>query len=55
MNIPPRIGMVVSSGLATLAELQTVYGIRDLYDLIEVINVDAHNQRVIAKRPPKGE
>ncbi len=49
MNVPPRIGMIVSSGKATLAELQTIYGVEDLYNLIEIMNVDAHNQRVIAK------
>lgn len=41
--------MVVSSGKATLAELQSVYGLEDLEDLIEVILVDAHNQRIIAR------
>lgn len=42
--------MIVSSGKATLAELQTVYGLEDLYDLIEVVNVDAYNQRVIDRK-----
>lgn len=27
-------------------ELQTVYGVRDAYDLLEVLNVDIHNQRI---------
>ncbi len=39
----------MSSRLATLHELGTVYGVKDLYDLIEVIVVDAHNKRVIDK------
>lgn len=34
----------------TLHELQTVYGIEDLYKLLEVGLVNAHNARVIAKR-----
>lgn len=42
--------MVVSAGKATLAELSSVYGLEDLYDLIEIINVDAHNQRLLNKR-----
>ena len=27
-------------------ELQTVYGTRDAYDLLEVLTVDMHNQRM---------
>jgi len=38
---------VISSRLATLAELDTVYGLEDVYDLLEVLQVDAHNSRVI--------
>ena len=41
--------MIVSDGKATLVELQSVYGVRDLYDLCEVIAVDAHNRREINK------
>lgn len=37
---------VVTSGMATLAELQTVYGIRDLYDLIEIATVRQENERL---------
>lgn len=37
------IGMVVSRRLATLHELDTVYGIEDMWNLIEVAVVDAHN------------
>jgi hypothetical protein len=29
--------------------LQTVYGLEDLYTLLEVISVDAHNQRILNK------
>lgn len=50
MNLPPKVGTVVSSGKATLIELQTVYGLEDLYKLLEISGVDAHNQRVINKR-----
>lgn len=42
----------------TLRELQTVYGLRDLYDLLEVGEVEAHNARVaarIAARARRGE
>jgi hypothetical protein len=40
------VGAVVSSRLATLHELDTVYGTEDLYVLLEIISVDNHNQRV---------
>ena len=36
--------MVVSSGLATLHELQTVYGVEDCYNLAEIVSVDTHNR-----------
>ena len=32
--------------MATLHELQTVYGLRDLWDMLEILSVDAHNERV---------
>lgn len=31
-------------------ELDTVYGVQDVYDLIEIETVNAHNRRVLAKR-----
>lgn len=45
LNVPRSIATVVSSRLATLAELDSVLGVQDLYDLIEIIAVDAHNSR----------
>lgn len=36
----------MSSGLATLAELQTVYSVQDAHDLLEVAKVNAHNRRL---------
>jgi 4-diphosphocytidyl-2C-methyl-D-erythritol kinase len=45
--VPATIGTVVSKGLATLHELDTVYGTQDLYDMLEIIAVDAHNERVM--------
>jgi hypothetical protein len=44
---------VVSRGLATLHELDTVLSTEDLYDLIEIMAVDAYNQRVILNTPPR--
>jgi hypothetical protein len=43
VNVPPSIGFVVTSGLATLAELQTIYGVEDLWDLIEIHAVNCQN------------
>ena len=34
----------------TLAELQTVYGLEDLYNLLEVGMVRAHNERLAQER-----
>jgi hypothetical protein len=34
----------VSSRLATLTELDTVYGVEDVYDMLEIIAVDAQNE-----------
>lgn len=36
-----------------MIELQTVLGIEDLYDLLEILTVDAYN-RLIMQRPPEG-
>lgn len=47
--MPRNIGTVISSGKATLLELQTVYGAEDLYDLLEVILVDNHNEWVMSQ------
>ncbi len=47
--MPTRIGVIVSSGKATLAELDSVYSLEDAYLLLDVILVDAHNQRMADK------
>lgn len=50
VNISPIIGILVSTRLATLHELSTVYGLEDAYLLLEIHSVDSHNQRVINER-----
>lgn len=40
---------MIAQRLATLAELESVLGLEDVYDLLEVMGVDAYNRRVIAK------
>lgn len=44
--------MVISAETpkVTLAELQTIYGTEDLENFIEVIRVNAHNQRAMMKK-----
>lgn len=46
-NVPRSIGCVVSAKMATLAETQTVYGLKDVYDLLEIIRVDHHNRAIL--------
>ena len=49
-NVPRPLATVLSSKMATLADLGTILGTEDLYDLLEVINVDAHNRALAAKQ-----
>jgi hypothetical protein len=43
------IGSVISSGHATLHELQSVYGTEDMYDMLEIIVVNNHNRQLMDK------
>lgn len=40
---------MISKRLATLHELGSVYGTKDLYDMLEIIIVDNHNAQQLAK------
>lgn len=40
------IGAVVSANKATLHECDTIYSVEDVYLMLEVISIDAHNKRV---------
>jgi hypothetical protein len=35
--------------MATLHELDTVYGVEDVYDMLEIITVDGENRRRVNK------
>ena len=35
-----------STSAASLIELQTVYSVEDVYDLLEVKTIDAHNRKI---------
>lgn len=48
-NVPGPIGAVVSSKLATLNECATVYSVEDVYLLLEIAGVDAHNRNAQAE------
>jgi len=48
-NVPQSIGIVISSRMANLHDLQSIYGMEDVYDMLEVLNVDSHNQEVANK------
>jgi len=45
VNVPPMIGAVVNSRLATLHELETVYGSEDLFNLYEIIIIKVANEQ----------
>ena len=45
-NIPRTIGALISAGKATLHECDTVYSVEDVYLMLEVVIIDAHNKRV---------
>lgn len=47
VNVPPIIGAVISSRMATIVELQTVLSVDDVHDLIEVISIDAYNRQLV--------
>jgi hypothetical protein len=54
VNISPRIASAISRGLATLIELQTVYGAEDLYKLLEIAAIDGYNREQITKAQTRG-
>lgn len=51
MNVPLTISAVVTSQLrlATLHELQTVYGTEDLFNFLELMSVQRFNEALQAK------
>ncbi len=51
-NASPAVAAVLTARLATLLELQTVYGSADLYLLWEIAAVNLHN-RAVASMPTR--
>ena len=48
-NVPGVIGAVISTGKATMRDLDEWLSVEDVYDLMEIVSVDAHNRRAVAK------
>jgi hypothetical protein len=44
--VPGIVAVLLESKLATLHELDTVYGTEDMWDLLEVCTVHNYNERV---------
>ena len=47
LNVAPTLGVIISRRLATLHELGTVYGVQDVYDMLEIIAVDDFNRGLV--------
>jgi hypothetical protein len=54
LNVNSVVAAVVGARDATLYELQTVYGLEDLWNLFEIRAVAQHNEYLAAKRAAKG-
>jgi hypothetical protein len=54
-NVPRSLGIIVSRGKATWADLSTTLGVKDVYDLLEIIAVDDHNARVLREKADRGD
>ena len=48
--MPGGMAHLIAKRYATLAELQTVYGTEDYYNLLEVAAVEAYIRRVMSER-----
>jgi hypothetical protein len=50
--VTPVIGRVLSSGMAKLHELDTIYSVEDVYLMLDIIVVDAANKYKAANGEP---
>jgi hypothetical protein len=50
VNVPRTLGAVISGRLATQVELDTVLGVEDMYNLLEIQNIDAYNEYLSTKQ-----
>jgi len=49
VNVPSTIGILISTKMATLHELQTVYGMEDVMDMLEILMVDNKNRQTMER------
>jgi len=49
LNLPRTIATCIASKHATLYELDTFYGLEDLWWLLEINSVDTHNANIANK------
>lgn len=56
-NVPKSIGAVLSTGRVSLRDLDEWYSIEDVYTILEVVTVDAHNTHLLneARERQRGE
>ena len=48
-NVPPLIGYAISAGKASFEALATVLSVEDLWDILEIAQVDAYNRRILER------
>jgi hypothetical protein len=48
VNIHPYFSLLISEKLATLQELRTIYTLEDVLNLLEVIQVNRFNDRLLS-------
>jgi hypothetical protein len=49
VNIHPYFALLITEKMVTLNELKTVYSMSDIFDLIEVIQVNSYNRRLLSE------
>jgi hypothetical protein len=50
VNVPLSIAAVISSEQASLRELEEYYGLEDVYDMLEIVEVKNYNETLLSKR-----
>jgi hypothetical protein len=50
LNVPPLIGRLVSSGMASLAELQTIYSLEDAMQLDEILRLRNYHEWLATRK-----
>ena len=45
MNLPAVLAVPVSRRLATLADMHDLLSLEDAFNLLEIVAIDAHNER----------